>query len=374
MENNKKQQAFFALLRAGLWPEPERHVSLDIPVDWEEVYRLATEQSVLGLVLAGIDCLPNDQRPPKAVLLQWIGEIQVLEQQNKKMNLFIGEMVERMRKVGIYTLLIKGQGMAQCYERPLWRSCGDVDFYLSKDNFNKAKDFFRPLVPAFDPDNDYSQHINMYYAPWVVEIHGDQYTALSSRVDRVIDEIHHDLFFGGNVRSWRIGNTQVFLPSADNDVLIIFSHFLKHFYKGGLGLRQICDWCRLLWTYKDTINVKQLKRRLNDMGVMSIWKAFAAFVVEYLGMPKDAMPLYSDKQCWKRKAEKIAAFLMEVGNFGHNRDTSYHGKYPKLICKMISMWRRFGDAMRHTRIFPIESLRFFPYEVYYGIRVTIKGE
>lgn len=51
--------AFFALVRAGLWADTE---STDImaqefteSVDWGEVYRLANEQSVLGLVLAGID-------------------------------------------------------------------------------------------------------------------------------------------------------------------------------------------------------------------------------------------------------------------------------------------------------------------------------
>ena len=245
---------------------------------------------------------------------------------------------------------------------------------MSKDNFDKAKTFFRPLVPAFDPDNDYSQHINMHYAPCVVEIHGDQHTSISKRVDRVMDEIHHDLFFGGNVRSWQVGNTQVLLSSPDNDVFILFALFLKHFYKGGLGLRQICDWCRLLWTYRDTINVKLLKMRLEKMGIMSIWKGFAAFAVDLLGMPSEAMPLYDNSARWHIKANKICKFVMEVGNFGHNRDTSYYGKYPKLICKMISMWRRFCDAIRHARIFPTDSFRFLPYEVYYGIKVAIKGE
>ena len=57
-----------------------------------------------------------------------------IEKQNSAMNSFIGVLVEKMRKEGIYTLLIKGQGVAQCYEKPLWRSCGDIDLYLSEDN------------------------------------------------------------------------------------------------------------------------------------------------------------------------------------------------------------------------------------------------
>lgn len=92
VRHKNNQEAFFALLRAGLWPEAEKQILLDDPVDWGEIYRLASEQSVLGLVLAGIDYLPIEQRPPKVELLQWIGEIQMLEQQNKEMNQFIGEV------------------------------------------------------------------------------------------------------------------------------------------------------------------------------------------------------------------------------------------------------------------------------------------
>lgn len=38
------------------------------------------------------------------------------------------------------------------------------------------------------------------------------------------------------------------------------------------------------------INVGLIEARLKEMGLISVWKAFA---VEYLGMPGEAMPLYS---------------------------------------------------------------------------------
>lgn len=55
------------------------------------------------------------------------------------MNLFIGELVENMRKAGVYLLLVKGQGIAQNYERPLWRAAGDIDFFLSRENYKNAQ-------------------------------------------------------------------------------------------------------------------------------------------------------------------------------------------------------------------------------------------
>jgi hypothetical protein len=71
---------------------------------------------------------------------------------------------------------------------------------------------------------------------------------LSMRVEHGIDDVLEDLFVRGNVRSWDCNGTQVFLPSPDNDVILVFTHFLHHFFIEGVGLRQICDWCRLLYT------------------------------------------------------------------------------------------------------------------------------
>ena len=179
---------------------------------------------------------------------------------------------------------------------------------------------------------------------------------------------------GGNVRTWMDGHTQVFLLGADGDVFYVFVHFLNHFYKGGVGLRQICDWVRLLWKYKDTLNLGLLERRLQNAGMMTEWKAFGAFAVEYLGMPAKAMPFYSSQAKWGRKARRILEFLIDVGNFGHNRDMSYFNSKPYIVRKTISLGRRMIDLWHHARIFPIHSLRFFPNIVYYGLRNAARGE
>lgn len=368
---NNCQKVFFELVKAGLWEKDVLLLKYG-EIDFKEVYRLAEEQSVVGLVAAGLEHI-KDRKVPKQDVLHVISKTLQLEQRNTAMNYCIGILVEKMRKDGIYTLLVKGQGVAQCYERPLWRASGDVDFYLSKDNYDKAKSFFRPLVKSFDPDNDNAEHINMQYDSWVVEIHVNQHCSLSTRINRGLDEIHNDLFLHGNVKRVYIGDTMVFMPSPDNDVLILFTHYVKHFFKGGLGIRQICDWSRLLWTYKDSIDHLLLNQRLRKMGLLRIWKSFAVFAVEYLGLPKDAMPFYEESARLRKNADRICSFVLEVGNFGHNRNNSYYRKYPRLFSKMISLARRFGDAAKHLRIFPLDTLIIFPGIVYYGAKSTIKG-
>lgn len=368
MDNNIID-VFFTLVKSGLW-EKETRLGEYEGVAFDAILELAVEQSVVGLVAVGLDKV-SDIKVPQEVKLQIVGQTLQLEQRNKHMNEFIEGLIEKMRAADIYTLIVRGQSIAQCYERPLWRTCGDIDLFLSDNNYDKAKQFLPPLASSVE--KEFGKHLGMTIDSWVVELHGKLHSGLTLRIDRVIDEIRYDIFYNGTVRSWWNGKTQVFLPAANDDIILVFTHFLKHFYKGGIGLRQICDWCRLLWTYKESLNYGLLESRIRKMGLMSEWRAFGAFAVDYLGMPSETMPMYSPDAKWKRKADKICAFIMDVGNFGHNRDMSYFQKYPYLIRKVISFGRRCGDVINHVRIFPIDSLRFFPRIMFNGVRSAIKG-
>lgn len=367
----KSKEVFFTLLRAGLWEQSDAILDND-KVDWGVVYQLVEEQSVIGVVLAGIE--HSNVKPPQELLLQWIGEVQMLEQQNLAMNRFIAELVKNMRSADIYALLVKGQGIAQCYEKPLWRVCGDVDLFLSDEEYKKAKKFLIPLASEVETEYVGYKHLGMTVDGWNVELHGSLRMGLPNRINRELEDIQSDTFYSGNVRSWNNGGTQIFMLDKENDIVYVFVHFLNHFYKEGVGLRQICDWCRLLWKYRDEIDVKKIERRIRKMGLVSEWKAFGAFTVEYLGMPVEAMPMYNYDEKLKRKADKICSFILEVGNMGHNRDMSYFDRYPYLIRKVCSMGRRCGDLIHHARIFPLDSLRFLPIILFNGLRSAVKGE
>ena len=333
---NNNQQAFWALVRAGLWEKEVRLLPYG-EVDYAEVMRLAQEQAVVGLVAAGLEHV-TDVKVPQVWALQFAGQTIQLEQRNKAMNQFIAGLIAKMREANIYTLLVKGQGIAQCYERPQWRTSGDVDLLLSIEKFEKAKALLSPLSSGNKPECNYSKELGYYIDSWSVELHGTQRTGLSSRVDTEIDAVQRDLFYGGKVRSWNNGGTTVFLPAVDEDVFIIFTHFIKHFYKeGGVTVRQVCDWCRLLWTYKDSIDSKLLERRIKRAGLKSEWKAFGMLSVDFLGMPMEAVPLYSKDEKWSRKAVKIVDFILKGGE-----------------------WHKFEDTYRVGLIFPLSVLSFAP--------------
>lgn len=384
MNLNYNQKTFFELLKAGLFPVHGEggmvHDSLFKNVDWEKVYQLAQEQSVQGIVLSGLEELKAkgiELSVPKVLLLQWIGEVQMIEQRNKEMNVFVAELIEKLRKEDIYAILVKGQGIAQCYDKPLWRSSGDIDLLLSDSNYDKAKDVLLPLATDIEQEYAHFKHLGMTINGWVVELHGTLHSRLSRRVDGMIDKMQGSVFFGGNVRSWDNNGTQVFIPAPNEDVIFVFTHILHHFYIEGVGLRQICDWCRLLWTYRESLNYGLLESRIQEAGLMSEWMAFYALATKYLGMPdlgsQDSQARMSDHgssarfmlhdSLFDKKADRIMEFVMETGNFGHNRHNADG--------KLVSLWHKTKDFARHAQVFPLDSIKFYFHFVWDGIKVAM---
>ncbi len=359
-------------MKAGLWETEVRFASYG-EISYSPLLNTATEQSVAGLVSAGLEHVA-DVKVPQTDALQFAGQTLQLEQRNKAMNAFVASLIERLRAEDVYTILVKGQGIAQCYERPLWRACGDVDLFLSEDNYKKALQILSPLATSIEEENEYNKHLAMTIDGWSVELHGTVRSGLWQSLDRGLDKAQNAVFYEGKVRSWMNGRTQVFLPAADEDVVFVFAHILQHFFKEGIGFRQICDWCRLLWTYKDSLNHKLLESRIKSMGVMTEWKAFAALAVDYLGMPVEAMPFYSDDKKWKRKAVRVMEFVLETGNFGHNRDYSYRNKYPYIIYKAISFWKHLKDGAFFFSIFPLDSIKVTWRRMVVGVSVVLQGK
>ena len=76
---------------------------------------------------------------------------------------------------------------------------------------------------------------------------------------------------------------------------------------------------------------------MKKSGLLGEWKGFATVAVDYLGIPKEAMPLYREEKKWRRKAEKILAFILKGGK-----------------------WRRIQDTLLVGRIYPVNTIRFLP--------------
>lgn len=371
-------RGFLSLLRVGLWEDIVKvngdgleDIDLPVTINYDEILHFAQVQSVVGLVAAGIEV--SGCKIPLTSKLKYTGLCLQIEQCNVAMNRFFEDLMSRLQQADIAAVLVKGQGVAQCHVRPKWRGAGDVDLLLGED-YEKAVKLLSAVALKVEKENPFNLHQAMTIDSWTVELHGTLRGLLKKRLDKVVDEIQVDTFTNNRVRVWHNGSVDIMLPAPDNDVIFVFSHLLQHFFKESVNLRQISDWCRLLWTYKDSLNHKLLESRIKSMGVMTEWKAFAALAVDYLGMPIEAMPFYSDDMKWKRKAARVMEFVLETGNFGHNRDYSYRNKYPYIIYKAISFWKHLKDGAFFFSIFPLDSIKVTWRRMVVGVSVVLQGK
>ena len=370
---NNNQQAFFALVRAGLWGDLRsvqeyKGLMVQDSVDWDQVLQMAMEQSVAGLVASSVEAvqawLKDHEYPliPRVTVLQFAGAIQYIEEQNKDMNAFVAELFGQLREAGINALLVKGQGIAQCYENPMRRTPGDVDLLLNEVDYSKAKALLLPQATDVEPEFVFLKHLGMTISGWTVELHGSLRPRLGKRIDSVVEALQKEVLEGGKVRLVEFegsngSKVQVALPAPDEDVLFVFCHILQHFYYEGVGLRQICDWCRLLYTYRDSLDHGLLESRIRKAGLMTEWKAFYNLASRYLGMPDlDSRFMVHDSR-FDRKADRIMEFVLEVGNFGFNREHPADQSF--LRNKLFTLRRRTADSARHFMIFPKNAFRIW---------------
>ena len=64
------EQLFFELIRIAIGKQ-QKFTSLPNAEQWRELYQLSVEHTLAGVTFSAIECLAEEQRPPKDVLLQW---------------------------------------------------------------------------------------------------------------------------------------------------------------------------------------------------------------------------------------------------------------------------------------------------------------
>lgn len=371
MKRDNTIEAFFALLRAGLWDQ-DCYLSHFDEVNYEAILKLAEGQSVVGLVTAGMEHVV-DIKVPQEILLQFVGYTLQIEQENKCLNDALVRVMTLLKEEGINAVLVKGQGIALCYERPLWRSSGDIDLLLDETNYYKAKVFLGKTMVVSENENPYRLHLAYSMPGAIVELHGTLRVGLSKKWDSELDRIQGLTFANKDVRVWINGNTEVLLPSPNSDVVFVFAHIIQHLFKGGIGLRQICDWCRLIWTYSQSIDCDLILERVQNLGLMTEWKVLSRMASDYLGMPLEITPEKERSNYGKQRARRLMKFIQKTGNFGHRRDLTYYQRYTYLVIKGISFTRRVSDFFSLLTIFPRDTICFFAKTFSNGIIAVFQG-
>ena len=306
-----KIETIFEFIRFSLNDQMREFESVE-DVDWEELFNFAQKQTIIGVLFAGVEKMPEGKRPPKSVLMKWFMMVERIKATNEKLNKAAIEVTSRFQKDGFRGCVLKGQGIACLYPNPFVRTAGDIDIWIDSD-----KDEIAAYVNRICPGQKQRMiHIDFPILQGIsVEVHftpSYMYAPWSNRKmqewfkEQAKEQFDHQI-------SLPNGAGQVCVPTLSFNRIFILSHIYKHLFSEGIGLRQLMDYFYVLKQgFTETENLYD-RKVLSSLGMQK----FAGAVIYVL---KTVFGL-EDKFCIVEPNEKAGQFLlseiMQSGNFGH---------------------------------------------------------
>lgn len=362
------EKLFFEILQAGLWNKPiETTATRETLL---QVIRLSMLQAVLGIV--GDVIISHESL--SALLSE--EELKVLRKfvmtnlsTSRTWNIAVQKIVKEMRANDIEPILLKGQGIAQYYPNPDLRQCGDIDLYIRPVDFDRACEVISAMASPEERRAAFSlkKHHQIKLGKVPVEIH--RYTDIyyPARLNRIYQSISDD-GVSTDTMTLHLFDIDVTTPSLNFNAFYLFSHFWHHFIAEGVGLRQIIDWALLFNRFSDQIDAEYLRNVLLKMHLMKQWVVFGHIVVDFLGLPKEKFPLYSEK--YKNLSEKALSIILIEGNFGNANNKGTNRPQGYLNGKLYAMFRHLKRNLRVISLFPRDALFYIIRKICNGIKAV----
>ncbi|WP_297219948.1 nucleotidyltransferase family protein [uncultured Prevotella sp.] len=260
-------------------------------LDWLSIYPIALCQGISAILLDAIGLLPSEMRPPKPMLLQWIGQATMMERMYTKHREKIASLADFYKLHDIRMLLLKGYGCSLGYPKPEHRPTGDIDVYL----FGKQEeaDALVEKRLGIKVHRDYHKHSTFNYGGVEVENHA-----------KFIDDVSHK----SNIRFERIlmsvlekyecepsGIDNVLIPSPTFNALFLLRHTGEHFASNEITLRHVLDVGTFFQRYHSKIDWALVLKVYKEERMLRFFNAIATICVEYLGI-ESACFASDDKQ------------------------------------------------------------------------------
>ena len=272
------RKTFLSLVRLGIGNE--LGVQLPKDVDWDALDDLAARQGLIAIMVDGVERLPEGQRPPKPVLLQWIGETsQDYEYRYEQYRHAIAEMAEFYNSHGFKMMVMKGFACSLNWSKPCHRPCGDIDIWLF--GRQKEADVVLATEKEVKIDKSHHHHTVFHWGNFMVENHYDfvnVHNYQSTGIEKVFKELGADDSY-----SVEVYGEKVYLPSPDLHALFLLRHALIHFAAIGINLRQVLDWAFFVEKHTGEIDWEWFNEMLEKFYMKDFYSCINAICVEDLG-------------------------------------------------------------------------------------------
>ena len=323
-------------------------------IDWQELLSFAKKQTIIGIFWQGIQRLGDvANKPSEDDVMDWMGEYTKIVRRNTKTDDAVAWLAKSMHSNDIGFFVFKGQTVASYYPTPEIRTSGDVDFYVFKKDWDRAKSLLEKEVTIIDDHS--GQHLEFTKDGIPFEMHYHTAVFASGSKQRYWDELI-DSYFEEVLDHIVINGVEVPTLPPTLNVIYLFVHIYHHFLKEGIALRQFIDWMMFFEAKHEEIVVSELTAKLERLGLLRAFKAFGAILTEVLGMNEKFFP-FTLADTDKKYVDKIMAIVLRYGNFGkYGRKAQQSGWKHSLETGM----RSFRHIMQFFWLSPAENLLWIP--------------
>ena len=286
------QQAAVALVKSAITGQPQQ-----LPEDFKlsEAASILFRSGLITLGYAGATVCGLNPDSPVMIKMQdhYCLEFLRSEQQLEHLNRFYQALEEK----GIEYMPVKGAVMKHIYPAHELRTMSDADILIHAEQKEEIRTVMESLGFTFCSESDHEWN-------WVIpELKLELHKRLVSS-----DEKNYYNYFGDG---WAWAKTKEgcrWSMNQEDAFIFEFSHFTRHYCKGGIGLRHLVD----LWVHlynAPNMDKKYVRKQLEKMHLGNFYdNVHAAIAAMFEG------------DTWTAEADYICQFVLGNGTVSHNEE------------------------------------------------------
>lgn len=279
----------------------------DTPVDWQALKTLSVKQGIPILLIDGLQhylsACPDfklftmDSAAERMQRMQWLGMVISYERMYAQHEKVMAELAQFYATKGIRMMVLKGSGLSLDWPQANHRAVGDLDIYLLPSSSFMSNDL--PIWKKADQmvekelgakvDEEHEHHTLFNYKQVPVENHYDFINTKAHRdASKIEDRLKQLAEIGCKVIE--VHGAEIYLPSADFNVIFLLRHMGQHFAGEHLNLRQVLDWGFFMRAHHHEVDWRTAIDYLKEMGLYDFFNHINALCVDHLGFSADSFP------------------------------------------------------------------------------------
>ena len=279
---------------------------------WQDLLRMASTQTVTGLLYSAVSRLPKEAEVPDSVLLTLIGRVKSIKGRSVRMVSVAKELCSFFTSKSLHPLVMKGPVVAAFYPQPLLRESGDIDLYFPPEEFDRASELIASegAEVRISPDGSASYH----WGGICIDQHRAYYDLHTTIADLP-----------------RIG-------TRTSALVMLSAHILKHCMFSGIGLRQICDMAKAYESLDGEYDKTKLRTYYEKAGLTKWNRMLCGFLHRRLAVDAAVLP-YAENELLPDEA--LFDIVFSGGNFGHFSEGRADALTSSPLRRKIDTSRRF---------------------------------